>query len=580
MLGVLLALIFAFFLLFSPAPVAEARLRKFTLPTNSEPSRPRISPNGRHVAYLTGPDHGRTLWVQDLDQTQPRSIVGPEAIRDTAFAWSPDSRFIAFRGEDELKKVSVSGGPVVSLCEAIGSFAGIAWTPESDSIIFTSRNRLFEVSARGGEPELFLEAEAQEEGQALVTPMFATTGEGAVALLYVQGTTVADAQIVAFDPSSGRREPLLPGGLPTFAPSGHLVYDRLNPRGIWAVPFSVGMMKTTGEPFPISENGTLPSVSLDGTLVYLEVPAGTGLKRLVWRDRKGNVLGSIGQPQPGIRQPALSPDGKRIAVLGIEDGERDIWIHDVDRPIKTRLTTHEGPDFWPTWSSRGDSLAFASGRTGGRDIYLKQGDGSGEAIPLLLTEGTNEYPTDWSRDGSTLLFFRLPTGAGGTGYDIFYLRDKGNGNYEEVAFLTTPFDEITPQLSPDKRFIAYVSNESGAKEVYLQGFPGGGNRRRVSVNGGSAPRWHSGGSELFYVEGETLMAAPVSTSPTLTVGSPEVLFSASGLTFNQGTAYGYDLTPEGDKFITWETVEADTDAQPVIRVVQNWYEEFRDREQD
>jgi hypothetical protein len=123
-----------------------------------------------------------------------------------------------------------------------------------------------------------------------------------------------------------------------------------------------------------------------------------------------------------------------------------------------------------------------------------------------------------------------------------------------------------------------VSNESGESEIYIQAFPEGGNKRRVSVNGGIAPRWRADGKELFYVEGETLMATPVSTSPSLTVGSPEALFSAPGLAWRGANFLGYDVTPEGNKFVIWEAVKTDTEAQPVIRVVQNWYEEFRDRQ--
>ena len=198
-----------------------------------------------------------------------------------------------------------------------------------------------------------------------------------------------------------------------------------------------------------------------------------------------------------------------------------------------------------------------------------------------MTEDTAEYLTDWSRDEKILLFFRRLQAAGGGGIgDIFYLQRKDDGNYQEVLFQATQFEEVTPQFSPDEQFIAYVSDQSGQSEIYIQAFPQGGNKRRVSVNGGIAPRWRADGKELFYVEDATLMATPISTSPSLTVGSPKALFSAQGLAWQGNNFLGYDVTPEGDKFVLRETVEATSESQPVIRVVENWYEEFRDREQD
>lgn len=156
--------------------------------------------------------------------------------------------------------------------------------------------------------------------------------------------SAADAQIIAFDRASGRRETLTAGRRPVYDHSGHVIYLSNDPPGLWAVPFSVDTMKATGNPFPIAENSNHPSIAGDGTLVYLEGPAGTGLERLVWRDREGNPLGTIGQPQNQIHYPALSPDGKRVAVRGVEVGQPDIWIHEVDRPVKKRLTTDDEND--------------------------------------------------------------------------------------------------------------------------------------------------------------------------------------------------------------------------------------------
>ena len=301
------------------------------------------------------------------------------------------------------------------------------------------------------------------------------------------------------------------------------------------------------------------------------------LQQLVWRDRQGDELGTMGQPQDSIRYPALSPDGKRVAVWGREGKDEDIWIHEVDRPVKTRLTTDEARDLWPTWSPSGDRVGFASGRSGDRDLYVKRSDGSAAATPLLMTPDTAEYLTDWSRDESILLFWRRPQGAGGQGEgDIYYLRKVLDGRYEEVPFLTSEFEESTPRFSPNERFVAYTSDESGRREIYVRSFPDGGGKRLVSGQGGSAPRWRANGKELFYVEGDSLMAVPVTTSPSLTVGAPVALFSALSLQWANANYLGYDVTPDGARFVLWEPVASDeSDGSVSIRVVQNWFADLR-----
>ena len=574
-LGVLLALVFAFFPLFSPAPVTEAPLRRFTLPTEGTPTRPSISPDGRHVAYLTGPQTNRVLWVQDLDQNRPRAIFGPDNLLPFQPAWSPDSQFIAFRLANELKKISIAGGSAATVCEVSGRSYGIAaWTPDGESIVFSMKGQLYRAPSRGGRPELWLEA--QGEGREAAHPAFLSFEGGVEKLLYVEARTYLEAQIIALDRSSGRRNILAAGFSPSYAPSGHVFYDSIDPPGVWAVPFAIETMKASGDPFPVSQNGHLPSVALDGTLAYFESPASSGLVQLVWRDRGGNKVGTIGQPQGRMSYPALSPDGKRVAVGGREGDSLDIWIHEVERPIKTLFTTNEALDMAPTWSPTGEEIAFSSERTGKRDLYLKPA-GGGEAKLLLSTPDSAQYMNGWSQDGKILLCWRRPEPQGQAPGDIFYLKqEEGGSGYEELPFLQTSSDERTPQLSPDGRFLAYVSNESGRLEVYIQSFPQGGGKEGVSVDGGVAPRWRADGKELFYVEGSTLMAVAVSTSPSLTVGPPESLFSSPILRgFLQ-----YDVTPDGKKFVLPEALEAESETPPVIRIVQNWAAAFRDREQD
>ncbi len=558
---------------------AEVPLRRFSF-APADLVNAAISPNGKHIAYVERGSPNR-LWVRDLDSELPRVLEG--VVPGPGVFWSADSRFIGFQEGGDLKKVSREGGPAARVCELPGGrFGGGSWSPDGESIVFSSGSppALYEAPSRGGNPKQLFDRVEEGVSRLNMGPRFLPRPGGARALLFnVRGGGVSN--LFVRDLESGEMKKLGPGAEAAYSPSGHIVYRAApNQPDLWALPFSLGALDYTGEAFPIAQQAVSPSVAADGTLVYLD--SGGGLRRLVWRDRDGKPQGKIGQPQLTISYPALSPDGKRVATWSREGSAMDIWVHEVDRPVKSRLTTF-GYDVWPTWSPSGRQIGFASGRTGERDIYVKSADGSGEPKALLLTDDSAEYLTDWSRDGKTLLFWRRPRGGGGasgsgTVGDIFYLRQKSGGDYEEFPFLTTKFEETTPQFSPDERFVAYTSDESGQREVYIQAFPEGGVKRQVSVNGGAQPRWRANGKEIYYVEGERLMAAPVALSGSLSVASPKELFSSPGLILGGGNYLSYDVTPDGQRFVLAERVESASRTE--IHVVQNWFEEFRDRGQD
>ena len=228
-------------------------------------------------------------------------------------------------------------------------------------------------------------------------------------------------------------------------------------------------------------------------------------------------------------------------------------------------------------SSTGEHVAFSSNRAGNWEIFLRQADGSGEEQVLAATPRT-ELLSDWSRDGKYLLYHLQDPE---TEADLWYLEsNEDGGGWEPHPFLQTPFSEVVPRFSPDGRYVAYVSNESGQNEVYVQPFPEGGRKVTVSSNGGTKVRWSRDGKELFYVEGETLVAVSVSRGSSFSVGSATRLFEHPGL--RPGFNYAlYDVSPDGQRFILAEPVGGGADApEPSIRVVQNWFAEFRDREQD
>ncbi len=569
-----LALALAFVHFSETAPKPPLRRFAFTptdaLDTTATGSGVAISPNGKHIAYATA---DRKLWIQDLDQSQPRALEGTEG----AYLpfWSPDSAYIGFATPGELKKVSVEGRSL-RICPLSASvFAGGAWSADGESIVFGSSGSIYEVPARGGTADLLIEpidASSDAPTGILGRPHFLPPEAGKRVLIYTFGAGTERTMMVQ-DLESGKREVLGPGTHPFYSPSGHLIYQAdLTVHDLWAMPFSLDTLQATGEAFPIARNGRGPTVASDQTLVYVD-GSGSGRQQLVWRDRAGRKLGEIGQPQSNILFPALSPDDRSVAVRSSENGNFDIWVHEVERPIKRRLTFDEGLDSRPQWSPSGREIAFHSLRGGTRDIYQRAADGNGTA-ELLFGAEAEERAYGWSRDGQYFIYTVQQT----ANTDVWFLKRKGDeSGYESAPFLETPFKEDTPTLSPDGRFLAYCSDASGSRELYVRPFPSGDGQWQVSTNGGCQPRWSRDGKELFYVEAGTLMAVEIATTPAFAPISTTPLFTDSSLTVASAVALGaYDVSADG-RFVMTEPAGSVEGALPSIRLVENWYEEFHDR---
>ena len=389
----------------------------------------------------------------------------------------------------------------------------------------------------------------------------------------------AGSRIWVLDLEKGERREIGPGSAPVYSPDGYLIHgsgDTGEP-GLLALPFSRASLEPTGEAFPIARGGQSASVARDGTLVYLD-GSRAQVQTLVWRDRAGEVLETSGQPQQDLDRPALAPDGRRIAVASRESGVSDIWIHDLIRSTKTRLTFDEGAERNPTWSPSGQEVAYWSQDDEGHRLMSTSADGTGE--PVVLVESANILNApDWSRDGRYLLYYEINPE---TRTDIRYIELGADGTAgEPVTFLDSSATERDPKLSPDGSFLAYSSDESGRDEIYVRPFPNGAGKWQVSVNGGRYPRWSRVENELYYLEPGiiTLMAIPVSTEQGFTLGQPQVLFEDRSLTIG-GPGPRYDVSANGQRFVTIAPVEDNEEsAPPAIRVVENWYEEFLDRQQ-
>jgi Tol biopolymer transport system component len=324
------------------------------------------------------------------------------------------------------------------------------------------------------------------------------------------------------------------------------------------MPFSLDSLERTGDPFLITSRGMLPSVSVDGTLVHVHASA---LERvaLVWVDARGEITGSVSQAQAGIQRPSVSPDGSRVAATSRETESRDVWIHDVKRGTRTRLTFADGDHYTPGWSPDGRAVIYAGLDEG---IYRKGADGSDTAETLT----TGKQPR-FSPDGKHLVFVRPSKDRAD---DIWQLALEEGA--QPVALLATAADEDTPEPSPDGRYLAYESNESGQNEIYLTRFPTPGGKWQVSVQGGEQPRWSRDGNELFFLSEGRMMAVGISTdASTPVLDTPRVLFP---LPSRVRAFPGYDVAPDG-RFVMVAEEELEDKGPPSILVVQSWYTPFR-----
>ena len=554
-------------------------LRRFTLaPSNlpfslREGARASISPNGDAIAYFArGDSEGGNLWLWNLAKDEARDLgVGWGQGRPQ---WSPDGRFISVGHDWKLRKIPVRGGPAVKICDfsrrGFANVAGHTWNPDGTSIVFSAGlpHKLYEVSSSGGEPQLLIESTEADETSGVRYPEFLPATQGRRLLAYSLGSE-QQSRLVVEDLDSHQRVLLGDGARAAYSPTGHLVYQTSrNAPGLMAIPFSLDRSQATGEAFSIAASGFSPSFAADGTMVYLE-DAG-GQKQLGWWDRAGKKLADIGQPQRALQLPSLSPDGRLVGVEGVEDETgNDVWLHEVGRPVKRRLTMHPAGDSRAVWTPDGKFVTFWSRRNGDVDIFMMPADGSGEAQLISSSIGYEE-PNDWSPNGKSLLY----TGHSG----IAYLQQEADGSgYEPTRYTQTDAWEWWGTFSPDGRYVAYCSNESGRWEVYVRPFPGGPGKEQVSINGGMQVRWSRDGTELFYVESDTLIVVKVTTRPEFAMGAETRLFSSPNLV-RRWPVPNYDVAADGKRFVMIERVG---DPKPaVIRVVENWFEEFRNREQD
>ena len=558
----------------------EKQVRKFALTPEgfqSIEARAAISPSGEYITYSAGKPE-MSLWVRPLDQESPRRLEGTEGARRPF--WSPDSEFIGFVAGRILKRVPVSGGPTADLCRLPGSgrfFLG-AWRPDGESIIFASQNptRLFEVSVRGGEPRLIVDRVPSEEAVWASSPQFLSDR---ILLYRVSGGTPSVGEsLVARDMETGEEQEWpVPAGAFVYSPTGHILYQ-LHSRftgDLWALPFSSDPLGPSGDSFPIANNAGWPSVSDDAVLVYRQEGAPQTIRvRIV--DRSGEEINDTDRRWRLGWHPTFSPGGKRLIVAVSNADTEDIWLYDLINRNWTRLAGDPSIETFPVWAPDGERVSFSSTQ-GSTDIgiYIQSAE-PGEAQILLDAPGS-EIVTDWNRATDRILYYRVETDE--RSRDLWYLEPDGRGGYDPKLFLSESFNQRAGAFSPDGRWVAYVSDQEGPNEVYVRKFPEGTPVHKVSRRGGEAPRWRSDGKELYYVEGQTVVAVDVNLEKEFSFGAPRPLFSDPSF-LDDPLFRRYDVAPDGQTFAVISYAPEALASPAVIRVVENWFEEYRDRQQE
>jgi serine/threonine-protein kinase len=382
------------------------------------------------------------------------------------------------------------------------------------------------------------------------------------------GGKMDDSRIAVADLATGRHHTVLEGGTDArYLPTGHLLYERGG--SVLAVPFDAGRLRVTGPPMTLLAsvlsgliNGESQfDFSREGALAY--VPGGLvgrSPRMLVWVDRRGASI-PASETQQSFAEPALSPDGRRAAVT-IEGATYDVWVCEIDRGILTRLS-FGADDSAPLWTPDGKRIVWSSSRGGQKNLFWRNADGTGPE-ERLTTSDHPQFPQSFSPDGKTLAFMDVDPS---TGMDMWVLPLEGDRKPRPI--LHSPFNEHWTHFSPDGRWIAYVSDESGREEVYVASYPGLGGRVQISSDGGEDPVWASTGRELVYRLGNRMMSVAVETAPSLVVGRPALLFDAK---FERG----YDAAPDGKRFVMVKSVEGPAPPQQ-IDIVLGWVDELRGR---
>jgi serine/threonine protein kinase/Tol biopolymer transport system component len=503
------------------------------------PFGPAISPDGTKIVFRLRDGDARLL-LRSLDSLTLQPLAGTEGGLNPF--WSPDGRFIAFFAGGKLKKISLSGGTPVVICDVPPNANSGTWGT-GDVILFTSGQNekgILRVNAAGGEPAEVIRPDFTHQEIYLFWPWFLPDGRH---FLYLAGHVLrgeSGVYVGSLD-SSETKMLMKVSSRVLYSPPGHLLYVREG--SLQARPFDAASLTFTGEEVTVADKvgifsstgSAYFSVSANGeVLSYL---SGDRTAKLVWLDRSGKEIGAVGRPTNYLL-PRLSPDGKKLAVdlIDPKDGTNDIWIQDFERGTFARFTFDPGLENGSLWLPDGRGIVYAHDQDGPPHLFLKLLESSAGAEKLLPPNSTGpQFPNDVTPDGKFLLYQELRAS---NGVDLMVL--PMTGERKPYPFAETQFNEHSARISPDGKWVAFVSDQTGRPEIYVQRWQGG-ERIQISNNGGSQPKWNTNGKELFFLADGKVMAVAVKLGDKFEAGAPVELFKYAGT--------DYEVAPDGQRFL-------------------------------
>jgi len=528
-----------------------------------------ISPDGRQIALVARGAAGNGLWVRSLDSDKPRLLTGTEGA-ECPF-WSPDARSIGFYAEGKLRKVDVAGGKSDALAP-MSNCLGASWSRDGSILYVPDRYLpIMKIPETGGEPVALGSTGGTQGKRVYSQPSLLPDGRH---ILYTvneiwEGGENNGIFAATIDGKDERRIlPILSNA--RYVAPGYLVFAKDG--SLRAQRFDPERLQLSGDPITLADGvqyfgfyaSNLFSVSETGMLAYI-TGEGTLTRRFTWVDRQGAVLETTGKPG-NYFSPRLSHDGKRIAVDQSEatSDSGDIWVLDRERDIATRLTFDPRNESAPVWSPDNRRILFFGNFPNRNDLFTVASDGTG-AIETILSNGADNLASDWSSDGKFILF-QSAKGGGLSNSDlwIYSLEDK-----KAEPWIASPYAERQGRFSPDRKWIAYTSNESGRLEVYVRGFMPPGGKWRVSSDGGSSPVWRPDGKEIFFVSPDAkIMSVAVRPGATFDGAAATPLFKIPGDMLDLSVVTQYDVAPDGRSFLM--NLDTSTEGQRMITLVSNW----------
>jgi serine/threonine-protein kinase len=536
-----------------------------------------ISPDGTRLVYVAG-GPGRVRLVLralgELDATRLWDLDTPRAP-----FFSPDGRSVGFFGLfGVVKRISIDGGPPSEVSRNVGSAArGASWGSDGTIVFATAdpATGLLRAPEAGGDAEVLTTPDRAHGELDHMWPEILPGGRAGLFTILSPGS-IDTAQIALLNLETRTTRILLRGGTAAqYVPTGHLIYG--SGGSLLAVPFDLERGDVAGDPIKVldrvaitADGAVNATVSKDGTLAYVRPRAAGAMRTLVWVDREGREAPIAGAPARPYTYPRLSPDGTRVA-LEVWDENRDIWVWDLARETLTRLTDTAGRDGFPVWTPDSARLIFGSAREGTTNLYWRTAAGSGQ-VERVTNSAQAQFPYSISPTGATLV---VREDRPDTGLDISIL--PLDGERRATHLLRTAFNELNAEISPDGRWIAYQSNESGQDEIYVRPFPEvGDDRLQVSTNGGTRPVWARNARELFYLGPDGLFGVTYTAEPRFKLGSPLRLISRRYFAETAFIGRTYDVSPDGKRFLMIKD-DAGDGVRPAIVVVENWFEQLKAR---